>query len=114
MRNHPEDVATLVGLPLRCAVMFGLVIGYPDPAHPASVKPRLPQAVVLHHDRYDLEAQREPIAQYDETARAFQIAQGQQPVGWRALIISRGRNAAALNGRERLKAALRALGMALR
>jgi nitroreductase len=114
MRNHPEDVAALVGLPPHAVVVFGLVVGHPDPAHPASVKPRLPQQVVLHHARYDLDAQREPIARYDETARAFQTAHGQQPVGWRALLISRGRNAAALNGRDRLKAALRALGIALR
>ncbi|WP_036520580.1 nitroreductase family protein [Novosphingobium acidiphilum] len=114
MRNHPEEVAALAGLPPHAVVVFGLVVGHPDPAHPASVKPRLPQEVVLHHERYDLDAQREPIARYDETARAFQTAQGQQPVGWRALIISRGRNAAALNGRDRLKAALRALGIALR
>jgi len=95
-------------------VVFGLVVGYADPAHPASVKPRLPQSVVLHHETYNLDTQRAPIAHYDETARDFQTAQGQQPVGWRALIISRGRNAAALNGRDRLKAALRALGFALR
>jgi nitroreductase len=114
MRNHPEQVAAVAGLPPHAVVVFGLVVGHPDPAHPASVKPRLPQEVVLHHETYALEAQREPIARYDETARAFQNAQGQQPVGWRALLISRGRNAAALNGRDRLKAALRVLGFALR
>lgn len=114
MRNKPEEVAALVGLPPQAMVAFGLVIGHPDPAHMASVKPRLPQEVVLQHERYDLNAQREPIARYDETARAFQTANGQQPLGWRALIISRGRNAAALGGRDRLKAALRVLGFALR
>ena len=114
LRNNPEAVAALADLPPHAAVMFGLVIGHPDPARPASVKPRLPQEVVLHQETYDLTAQRKPIARYDETDRAFQIAQGQQPVGWRALIISRGRDAAALNGRDRLKAALRLLGFGLR
>jgi len=114
MRNQPEEVAALAGLPPHAVVAFGLVVGHADPARPASVKPRLPQEVVLHHETYALEAQREPIARYDETARAFQDAHGQQPVGWRALIISRGRNAAALHGRDRLKAALRALGVSLR
>jgi len=114
MRNHPEEVAALAGLPPRAVVVFGLVVGHPDPAHPASIKPRLPQEVVLHHETYALDAQREPIARYDETARAFQETHGQTPVGWRALIISRGRNAAALNGRDRLKTVLRALGFALR
>jgi len=114
MRNQPEAVAELAGLPQGAVVVFGLVVGHPDPAHPAAVKPRLPQSVVLHHETYALDAQREPIARYDETARAFQTTHGQQPVGWRALIITRGRNAAALNGRDRLKAALRALGFALK
>ncbi len=114
MRNHPEEVAKLVGLPPHAVVVFGLVVGHPDPARPAAVKPRLPQSVVLHHETYALDAQREPIARYDETARAFQEIHGQSPVGWRALIISRGRNAAALNGRDRLKAVLRTLGFALR
>ncbi len=114
MRNHPEAVAALVGLPPRAMVIFGLVIGLPDPAHPAAVKPRLPQAAVMHHDTYALERQRPAIARYDETARAFQTAQAQKPVGWRALILARGRDAAALNGRDRLKAALRLLGFGLR
>jgi nitroreductase len=114
MRNHPEQVAAIAGLPPHAVVVFGLVIGHPDPARPASVKPRLPQDVVLHHETYALDAQREPIARYDETARAFQETQGQPPVGWRALVISRGRNAAALHGRDRLKSVLRALGFALR
>jgi len=114
LRNKPEDVAAVAGLPPHAAVVFGLVVGHPDPARAASVKPRLPQEVVLHHETYALDAQRAPIARYDETARAFQTANGQDPVGWRALILARGRDAAALHGRDRLKAALRALGFALR
>eukprot|EP01037_Dinobryon_pediforme_P016910 gene16910-17097_t len=114
MRNDPAAVAALIGLPPRAAVVFGLVVGHADPARPAAVKPRLPQAAVLHHEVYALDAQRAPIAAYDDTARAFQTAQGQKPVGWRALIITRGRDAAALNGRDKLKAVLRLLGFALR
>ena len=114
MRNQPEAVAQVAGLPPHAVVVFGLVVGHEDPARRASVKPRLPQSVVLHHEAYALDAQREAIAGYDDTARAFQAAHGQQPVGWRALILSRGRNAAALSGRDRLKAALRELGIALR
>ncbi|EGD58699.1 nitroreductase family protein [Novosphingobium nitrogenifigens DSM 19370] len=114
LRNRPEDVAALAGLPRGAAVVFGLVVGHPDPARPAAVKPRLPQDVVLHHKAYALEAQREGIARFDETARVFQKEQGQNPVGWRALVAARGRNAATLNGRDRLKSALHALGFGLR
>ncbi len=114
MRNHPEEVAAIAGLPPRAFVAFGLVVGRPDSAFPAAVKPRLPQSVVLHQETYALEPQMAQIERYDETARAFQNEQGQSPVGWRALLLARGRSAAALNGRDRLKQALRALCFALR
>lgn len=114
LRNRPAEVAALAGLPPRAAVAFGLVVGWPDKATPAAIKPRLPQAAVLHRETYRLEAQREPIAAYDETARRFQVAQGQDPVGWRALLLNRGRSAASLGGRDRLKQVLRSLGFALR
>jgi nitroreductase len=114
LRNRPEDVAAAAGLPPHATVVFGLVVGHGDPERAPGIKPRLPQSVVLHRESYGLESQREAIARYDETARAFQQDHGQEPVGWRALVIGRGRNAAALNGRDRLKAALRGLGFPLR
>lgn len=114
LRNQPEAVARLIGLPERAVVVFGLVVGWPDVTRPVAVKPRLPQSVVLHHETYDLGKQAAAIAAYDKTARAFQEEQGQDPVGWRALVLARGRSAAALNGRDRLKAALRGLGFALK
>ena len=114
LRNRPVEVAALVELPARAAVAFGLVVGWEEDTAPAAIKPRLPQAAVLHREIYQLEAQREAIAAYDETARGFQAAQGQDAVGWRALLLNRGRSAASLNGRDRLKQALRSLGFALR
>jgi len=114
LRNQPEAVAQVIDLPPRAAVVFGLVVGHPDPALPAAVKPRLPREAILHHDSYRLGSQRAPIAAYDETARAFQAAQGQDAVGWRALVLGRVRSAGSLNGRDRLKQALRALGFLLR
>ena len=114
LRNRPEDVAQAVGLPSGAVVVFGLVVGLPDPARPASVKPRLDQSVVLHRESYNLEGQRAGIAAYDGVAKAFQESQGQNPIGWRAQVLARSRDGTALHGRERLKAALRALGFPLR
>ena len=107
-------MARLAGLPERAAAVFGLVIGWPDIARPAAIKPRLPQSVVPHQDVYDLQGQSAPIAAYAETARAFQESQGQDPVGWRALVLARGRSAAALKGREKLKTVLRLQGFSLK
>lgn len=114
LRNRPEEVAALVGLPPNAAVAFGLVVGWPDPERPAAVKPRLPQAAVLHHERYVAGVQQAAIESYDKTSRIFQQSQGQPAVGWIAQILQRGASAAALNGRDRLGAALKALGFGLR
>ncbi len=114
MRNRPAEVAEVIGLPPSAVVAFGLVVGFEDAERPAAVKPRLPQSVVLHRERYDLYSQGAGIASYDETARAFQASQGQPEVGWRALLINRGRGASSLHGRERLKDVLRTLGFPLR
>jgi nitroreductase len=51
IRNRPAEVAAELGLPPRVFALFGLVVGRPDPARPAAVKPRLPQSAVLFHGR---------------------------------------------------------------
>jgi nitroreductase len=114
LRNRPEDVATLLDLPPGAAAVFGLVVGHPDPAAPAAIKPRLAQPAVLHRETYSIDRQRPAIAAYDDTARAFQASQGQAPTGWIAQILARSRSAASLNGRDRLRQALNALGFPLR
>ena len=114
LRNKPVEVATVVGLPPHAAVVFGLVVGWPAPGTQSAVKPRLPQRAVLHPEEYRLGSQREAVAAYDQTARAFQRNQAQDPVGWIAQIIARSRSAASLHGRERLREALNALGFKLR
>jgi len=114
LRNEPEAVAELVGLPPHAAVVFGLVVGFEDEDRPAAVKPRLTQDAVLHQGRYRLDDQRPAIAAYDEVARTFQRSQGQDPIGWIRTILARSRSGASLNGRHRLREALNALGFALK
>jgi hypothetical protein len=53
VRNRPDEIAAGLGLPPHTVAAFGLAVGEPDPAENAAVKPRLPQAAVLHHERYD-------------------------------------------------------------
>ena len=113
LRNRPEEVAALLDLPPQSAALFGLLVGWPDEPASAAVKPRLPQAAVLHHERYRLD-QSEAWHAYDTTSRAFQQSQGQEPVGWIAQLLRRGHSAASLNGRHRLGDALRILGFGLR
>ena len=114
LRNHPEAVADLLGLPPHAAGLFGLAVGYPDPTKPASVKPRLPQSVVLHRERYSAAPERDAIPAYDRTLARFSEAHGMGAADWTRRVIDRLGTAASLRGRDRMRAALRALGLELR
>jgi nitroreductase len=50
MRNNPPEAARLLGLPQGVYVVFGLCVGWPEEVPPQ--KPRLPQDVVIHYERY--------------------------------------------------------------
>ena len=124
MRNHPEDVATELGLPDHAFAVFGLCVGRPDPARPAAVKPRLDPAVVLHRETYEGVAPREPaqapeggereaIARYDRVMRDFQASQAMPATDWSAQASGRVKGPETLSGRDRLKTALAALGFPL-
>jgi nitroreductase len=115
LRNRPEQVAQVLGTPQGVFTVFGLVIGHPDPAQPAAIKPRLPQTSVLHHEQYqapqDLQAE---VGDYDAILGDFQARQGQPVVGWTGPVLERLRDARSLNGRDRLSEAVRAAGFELR
>ena len=114
MRNKPEAVAAELGLPPNVMAVFGLTVGYPDPAEATGVKPRLPLAVVVHRERYSTAAEAAGLAAYDERLTVFQQSQRMTPAGWTASVLSRLRGAGSLSGRDRIREALLALGFALR
>jgi len=51
VRSHIEKVAPLFGLPRGVYPVAGLTLGFP--AARGAPSPRLPQGVVVHHERYD-------------------------------------------------------------
>ena len=114
LRNQPEQVAKLLGLPPRVMAVFGMCVGYPDPARPAHVKPRLAQGLVLHEERYDASLPEAAVAGYDATMTDFQTAEGMRPAGWSDVVVQRVRGQEALSGRDRLREALDTLGFPLR
>jgi nitroreductase len=115
MRNKPEEVAQELNLPSNAFAVFGMAIGVPDPAANAAVKPRLGQGAVLHREQYAWnDAQRDAIETLDVKFKDFQKEQGLPEQGWIRQVLSRVRGTDAMSGRDRLKAALAALGFELR
>jgi nitroreductase len=113
-RNAPEQVAAELALPPHVLPVFGLCVGYADSTRPAQVKPRLPQSVVLHRERYDAHVQAPGIALYDGILSEFQAQQGQSEAAWTDRSVERWRTRESLNGRDRLRDALASLGFELR
>jgi nitroreductase len=114
MRNHPEEVAATLGLPQHVMALFGMCVGYPDPDKPADIKPRLPMAAVLHREQYSPAAHVATVAAYDACLVEFQREQGMRETPWTELATNRVRDAAALNGRDRIRTALETLGFPIR
>lgn len=114
MRNHPEEVAAELGLPPHVMALFGMCIGYPDPAVPTGIKPRLPQMAVLHREQYSAAAQPTAFAEYDRRIRAFQREQRMTETDWTQQAANRVRTVEALHGRDRIRRALELLGFELR
>ena len=115
MRNDPERVAAELGLPPRAMALFGMCIGREDPARRSAIKPRLPQPMVMFRERYAApQAETALVASYDETLAAFSRAQGMGDVNWTGRILARMGSLKGLNGRERMRAMMQALGFELR
>lgn len=115
MRNQPEKVAELLALPPGVVAVFGMCVGHPDPAQPAAVKPRPPQSVVLHHEKYSLEVQAPGIEAYNATMARFYEEQQMNVHGtWAVHSAKRIAGPQTLSGRDRLVEALHNRGFKLK
>jgi nitroreductase len=114
MRNHPLEVAELLGLPRQSFVLFGLCVGYPTEKAVGEVKPRLPQTAVLHHERYDATKAAEARRAYDAEMMAFSARHELAAGTWTARVRNRLAPMTSMQGRERLRGFLKTLGFDLR
>lgn len=114
MRNHPEEVAAELGLPPNVFGVFGMAIGWPDPARETGIKPRLPQEVVLHREQYDPLPKRAALERYNGVARDFMREQGMKEQDWTAQAMARLADKDSLHGRDRMREALTRLGFGLK
>jgi nitroreductase len=114
LRNRPQEVAQIVGLPMGAFGVFGMCVGYAAPTAASEVKPRLPQDVVLHHDAYDSTHETAHRASYDALMGAFSARNDMAADTWTKRVVGRMGKIAAMGGRDKLVAALNALGFELR
>ncbi|MES2205923.1 MAG: nitroreductase family protein [Pseudomonadota bacterium] len=115
IRNQPEHVSEVLGLPPLVFPIFGLVVGKPDPARPSVIKPRLPQEAVFFREKYGLSAEKEVevISNYDTVLTSFQTTHGLPKLPWSQHVLSRLLGPEALHGREHLSRILHARGFHL-
>ena len=78
MRRHPEEVAEVLGLPNGVFILFGMSIGWPegDPRAPG-LKPRLPDALVVHDERYSDAGYEDLIRSHNADLADFYRRRGQ-------------------------------------
>jgi nitroreductase len=114
LRNNPQEVARIVGLPSGAFGVFGMCVGYASTAAASEVKPRLPQDVVLHHDTYDTTGEPTHRAAYDALIGAFSARNEMATDTWTKRVIGRMGKLAAMAGRDKMVAALHTLGFELK
>lgn len=110
LRNGPETVAAELGLPAGAVGLFGLCVGYADPAKPAGIRPRLPIPAVLHRERYDTADEVAHVGEYDRT---FEAAPHGGGGAWTARVRNRLGRLPSMAGRDTLRATLNRLGFPL-
>jgi len=65
IRNDPLAVARELGFPQGVFAIAGLAVGFEREGVRRGVKPRLPEKVVVHQERYSTEYLEEGLAEYD-------------------------------------------------
>jgi len=114
IRNNLPEMCRLLGLPKRVVPLFGMTIGYPDPAMPAAIKPRLAPSSVLHIGQYDSAAAVAPVPAYEQALEAFNQSQGRRMPLWGMRSATRISTVERMEGRHELGAQLKAQGLGLK
>lgn len=108
-RNDPAFAADALDLPQGSMIAFGLALGYPGSTETKPVKPRLPQSVVVHKERYT-SANPEEVAAFASHMDEFYAAQGRS-TSWLRDTIARVRSIAGLHGRDTMRRSLERRGL---
>jgi len=107
LRNDPQGVKALLGLPEGVFGTFGLCLGWPLEPLTAEIKPRLAQSAVWFKESYRDEPD---FAEYDERMREFYASQNMSPNATWSMRSGRRVGASKLTGREVLHEWLQSQG----
>jgi FMN reductase (NADPH) len=75
IRNHPQEIIELLGLPRLTFPITGMTVGWPS--REPRLKPRLPLPAILHWESYQAD-QDAALLEYDRTMAATGIYAGRQ------------------------------------
>jgi nitroreductase len=114
LRNNPQRVAELLGLPLGVVGVFGHCIGYAKPTAKTEVKPRLPQSVIVHHNKYDPGDEAKNRADYDQVLLEFSKRNEMAAGTWTDRLMDRAAKLKGMSGRHQMVGWLRSLGFPLK
>ncbi len=88
IRNNPQEMIDLLGLPPLCFAPVGLALGHVK--REAAQRPRLPLSTFRHDEMYDPTRIAGAVAGYDETLLAFWKEQGRaEGLSWSAAMAPR-------------------------
>ncbi|WP_235867944.1 NADPH-dependent oxidoreductase [Pseudomonas ogarae] len=113
LRNDIAAVAEELQLPQNSFPVFGLCVGYADPAKETEIKPRLPQAAVLHHEVYSTANEEVLVDEYSARLQAYYRDQQLPILSWPELVLKRLQHVVTLGGRVKVAALLRKQGFSL-
>ena len=89
MRNEPVRVAELLGLPPQRLRGVRPLRRLCRPKARDEVKPRLPQSIVLHHERYDPAPEAKERLAYDAEMSNFSARHELQAATWTQRVLNR-------------------------
>lgn len=108
MRNRPQEVAEVLGLPSGVFVVYGICLGYPDEDKFPEQKPRLPEDLIIHYEQYTNSDPTPQLQAHDAELAAHYRNQGRRtPDGaWTNVIADKF----SVFQRPKLKATLESMG----
>ncbi|WP_333662640.1 NADPH-dependent oxidoreductase [Chishuiella changwenlii] len=111
MRNNAKRISDLLNLPDYTYIVFGMLVGKPDPNKEHSIRPRLSQKAVLHFNGYDNNIWESEVDAYEGEFQKFRKENNMKKKTWKESIHFSTGNMDYMDGREKFRAYLEDRGL---